>query len=175
MLLLSLKQDGNKSGGYYDGSTSEMREEDDEDGRQGVAQVTRRRRRMGRPPWWGACCPESWGGNLVIYIFYWSTYLALSSRFFAVANATSFVRSRCAMPPLIFLVLILVALHCCVKIARCPPRQEHRAYDAGLEAIFGIAPHKAPLAAHLPPPPHAPIVILPRPDPLGNEDGPGGE
>jgi hypothetical protein len=41
--------------------------------------------------------------------------------------------------------------------------------------IFGVAPHKAPLAAHPPPPPRAPIVILPRPDPLGNEDGPGGK
>ena len=50
-------------------------------------------------------------------------------------------------------------------------------YDAGLEAIFDADPHKAPLTAHPPPPPppRAPIIILPRPDPLGNEDGPGGE
>ena len=79
------------------------------------------------------------------------------------------------MPPLVFLVLVLVALCCCVEIARCPPRRELRAYDAGLKVIFGVAPHKAPLAAHPPPPPRAPIVILPRPDPLGNEDGPGGK
>jgi len=79
------------------------------------------------------------------------------------------------VPPLIFLVLVLVALRCCVKITRWPPRQELRAYDAGLKAIFGFAPHKAPLAAHPPPLPRAPIVILPRPEPLGNEDGPGGE
>ena len=79
------------------------------------------------------------------------------------------------MPPLVFLVLVLIALCCCVEIARCPPRRELRAYDAGLKAIFGVAPHKAPLAAHPPPPPSAPIVILPRPDPLGNEDGPGDE
>jgi hypothetical protein len=38
-----------------------------------------------------------------------------------------------------------------------------------------IAPHKAPLAAHLPPLPRAPIIILLRPGPLGNEDGPDGE
>jgi len=37
------------------------------------------------------------------------------------------------MPPLIFLVLFLVALRCCVEIARCPPRRELRAYDAGLK------------------------------------------
>jgi len=51
------------------------------------------------------------------------------------------------------------------------------AYEAALTAIFGVAPHEAPLAAHPPPPPppSGPIVILPRPDPLGNEDGPGGE
>ena len=79
------------------------------------------------------------------------------------------------MPPFIFLVLFLVVLRCCIEIARCPPRRELRAYDAGLKAIFGVTPQNAPLAAHPPPPPHAPIVILPRPNPLGNEDGPGGE
>ncbi len=45
------------------------------------------------------------------------TYSASSSHFFAVANEISFVRSRRAVPLLVFLVLVLVALRCCVKIA----------------------------------------------------------
>ncbi len=49
------------------------------------------------------------------------------------------------------------------------------AYKAGLKAIFGVAPYEALLAAHPPPPQCVPIAILPRPDPLGNKNGPGGE
>jgi hypothetical protein len=62
---------------------------------------------------------------VVIFFIYWSTYSASSYRFFAVANATSFVSSRCAVPLLVFLVLVLITLHCCLEITHCPPCREH--------------------------------------------------
>ena len=54
---------------------------------------------------------QSHGDEIVVIfiLFYWSTYSASSSRFFAFANATSFVLNQLAVPPLVFLVLVLVA------------------------------------------------------------------
>jgi hypothetical protein len=66
---------------------------------------------------------------LVIFYIYWSIYSVSSSRFFAIANATSFVRSPRAVPTLVFLVLVLVAFRCCVEIARRPPRREHQHFQ----------------------------------------------
>ena len=66
------------------------------------------------------CAAQSHGEEIGV-IFFWSAYSASSSHFFAIANATSFVRSRYVVPPLVFLVLVLVALCCCIEIACCPP------------------------------------------------------
>ena len=74
-----------------------------------------------------------------------------------------------------------------VLAAAATASADESVYELALKAIFGVAPHKAPLAAHLPPLPpppppppppllqHVPIVILTRPGPLGNKDGPDGE
>ena len=72
------------------------------------------------------CAAKSHGEEIVAIIYFiLLTYSASSSHFVAVANEISFVRSPRAVPLLVFLVLVLVALRCCVKIARCPPRREH--------------------------------------------------
>ena len=84
-----------------------------------VAQRSRGGGGGGGDPFGGGCAAQSHGKEIVVIFFliFWSTYSASSSRFFAVANATSFVRSRRVVPPLVFLVLVLVALRCCVEIA----------------------------------------------------------
>ena len=80
----------------------------------------------GNPLGGGRAAKKSHGEEIVAIIYsILFTYSASSSHFFAVANEISFVRSRRPVPLLVFLVLVLVALHCCVKIARCPPRREH--------------------------------------------------
>ncbi len=80
----------------------------------------------GGNPLGGGRAAKSHGEEIVAIIYFiLLTYSASSSYFFAVANEISFIRSRRAVPLLIFLVLVLVALRCCVKIARCPPRREH--------------------------------------------------
>ncbi len=80
----------------------------------------------GGNPLGGGRAAKSHGEEIVAIIYFiLLTYSASSSHFFAVANEISFVRSRQAVPLLVFLVLVLVALRCCVKIARCSPRREH--------------------------------------------------
>ena len=91
-----------------------------------VAQRSRGGGGGGGNPLGGGRAAKSHGEEIVAIIYsILLTYSASSSHFFAVANEISFVRSRRAVPLLVFLVLVLVALRCCVKIARCPPRREH--------------------------------------------------
>ena len=80
----------------------------------------------GGNPLGGGCAAKSHEEEIVAIIYFiLLTYSASSSHFVAVANEISFVRSRRAVPLHVFLVLVLVALRCCVKIARCSPRREH--------------------------------------------------
>ena len=154
-----------------------MREEDDKDSRQGGAEVTRRRRRRGQPPWRGVCCPESWGGNCSDILYYFIGQPTQHPPPISLPSPTQLASSigdvRCHRLSSSFL-----SSSCFVAASKLHAALLVESFVHTMQAskrFFGIAPHKAPLAAHPPPPPREPIVILPRLDPLGNEDGPGSE
>jgi len=113
-------------GGYYDGSTGEMRQEDDNDDHQGGAEVMRRRRRRWRPPWQGVCWPELWGGNRSNDLFY---YIGQPTQHPPPVSLPSPMQLAFSVVNvqwlLVLLVLVLIAFCCFVKIACCPPCQEH--------------------------------------------------